>query len=288
MINSRINKILHWMREVEVGSGDLTTESISPYALHTTGRLIAKSDGIFSGREVLESLFEPIGNQLKVNWNVEESSEIKNGSEILSFEGNGAEVLKVRRLIEWIVGRMSGIATATKETVNFLEKHGKRLVAGSKVSPIFEVFDHIAFVTGGGIFKHHGLEDTIYITHNHLLYAGGISDVLARVEEELGDARKSLKIEIEVNNFDQFVEANKHNCDIIHLVSMDDKQIKEVFEKGDPNKKPILHLNVLSDWRDMYADYFFRFCAIEELFRDVKYFKSKLLIVENGGKYEED
>lgn len=276
------------MQEVEIGSGDLTTESISPYALHTTGRLIAKSDGIFSGREILETLFKPTGNQLKIKWNVEEGSEIKNGSEILRFEGNGAEVLKIRRLIEWIVGRMSGIATATKETVNFLGKHGKRLVAGTKVSAIFEVFDRIAFKTGGGIFKHHGLEDTIYITQNHLLYAGGITDVLARVEEELGDVRKALKIEIEVNNFDQFVEANKHNCDIIHLVGLDNKQIKEVFEKGDPNKKPILHLNVLSDWRDMYSDYFFRFCAIEELFRDVKYFKSKLLIEKNRGKDEED
>jgi len=47
MINSRINKILYWMQEIEVGHGDLTTESISPYALHTVGRIIAKSDGLF-------------------------------------------------------------------------------------------------------------------------------------------------------------------------------------------------------------------------------------------------
>lgn len=182
---------------------------------------------------------------------------------------------------------MSGIATATKKTVNFLEKHGKRLITDSKVSPIFEVFDRIAFETGGGIFKRHGLEDTIYITQNHFLYAGGISDVLARVIEEIGDARRALKIEIEVNSFDQLVDADKNNCDIIHLVGLDDKQIKEVFEKGDLNKKPILHLNTLNDWRDGYVNYFFRFCAIEELLRDVKYFGSKLIIGENGGRCEE-
>lgn len=287
MIDPRVKKVLEWMREVEIGSGDLTTESISPYSLHSAGRVIAKSDGIFSGREILEILFEPGGNQLKVNWNVEEGSIIEIGNEIFSFEGNGAEVLKVRRLIEWIIGRMSGIATATKETVNFLEKYGKRLVAGSKVSPIFEVFDRKAFETGGGIFKRHGLEDTIYITQNHFLYAGGITDVLARVIEEIGDARKALKIEIEVNSFDQFVDANKSNCDIIHLVDLDDKKMKEVFEKGDLNKKPVLHLNTLNDWRDKYADYFFRFCAIEELLKDVKYFRNKLVIRRNGDKCEE-
>lgn len=194
------------------------------------GKLIVKESGLFSGREVIDILFEPAVEQLSVDWNVEEGSEIKAGDEIFNFEGSGAEILKVHRLVEWIIGRMSGIATSARCVVEALEKSGKRLIAGSTVSPIFEAFDEIAFTTAGGVFKRHGLSDSIYVTKNHLSYAGGISDIIERVDKELGEVRKTVKIEVEVNSFDEFVIANDQDCEVIHLVGLNEIQIRDVFE----------------------------------------------------------
>ena len=286
MNSKNITRIIDWMKEVEIGEGDLTSECISPYSRFITGTLVSKGEGMFSGREVIESLFKPIGKQLKYNWKMSEGDQLKPSSEIVAFEGNGSEILKVKRLIEWIAGRMSGIATSTKAVADNLKIHGKELVSGRTVSPIFESIDEIAFTTGGGAYKYHGLYDSIYITQDHLTYAGGVAASLNNVIEEVGDARKALRIEIEVNSHEQFIEADDSDCDVVHLVDLSAVEIDSVFKKGNPKKMPVLHLNSMDDWKKEYSDYFFKFCAIESLHKSVNPVESQLVINKKEVKDE--
>lgn len=274
---SQIRTLINWMQSIELGPGDLSTETISSYALHSAGSAIALSDGLFSGREVLEILFEESGRQLNVEWKIRDGDPIKSGDTIFEFNGNGADILKNRRLISWIIGRMSGLTENTRQAVQLLTSNNKILVQGISVVPIFEVLDELAFQSGGGIWSRHGLTDSIYVTQEHIHYVGGIDKCLKKLNQEIGDTRRTLKIEIEVNTPRQFEIINELDYDIIHLVDLSEDDIKTVFEKLNPVKKPILHLAKLDDFKKHYANYFFKYCAIEALHRNIQFLSTKIV-----------
>jgi len=266
---TQVREVLDWMQRIESGSGDLTTETIAPYEFYAEGSFLARDEGLFSGREILEILFESSGKQLEIFWNKQEGESLQKDALIFSFQGNGAAILNNWRLIQWLIGRMSALATAVHQAVEFLKPYGKELVQGVTVNPIFEVFDALAFETGGGIWQRNGLNDSVYITQNHLRYADGIEKVLERVNRELGDIRKKIRIEVEVNNAQQFEQVKEMDIDTIHLVGLSQMDIAVVFEKQNPIKKPILHLKQLTDFQAAYADYFFKYCAIEGLHQKI-------------------
>ena len=270
------------MQSIELGPGDLSTETISPYALHSAGLAVSQSNGIFLGRQVLELLFEYSGKQLNVKWKIRDGDPVKSGDIIFEFNGNGADILKNRRLICWVIGRMSGLTASVREAVQLLTSNNKILVQGVSVVPIFEVLDEMAFEAGGGIWNRHGLTDSIYITQGHIGYAGSIDKCLNKLNQELGDTRRTLKIEVEVNTAEQFEKINELDYDILHLVDLSEADIKQVFEKLNPVKKPILHLAKLKDFKNHYADYFFKYCAIEELHRDIRFLSAKIFFTVNN------
>jgi len=282
MNNSAMSRVLEWMKEIEIGSGDLTTENVSLYPNYIQSELVAIDNGIFSGKEVVEALFSPVEDRVKLHWNLNEGDAIQSQAVLCQIEGNGAEILKVQRLVTWIVARMSGIATATRSAVQFLEKAGKKLAPGANISPIFEVIDRIALETGGCISSKHGLEDAIYVTQNHVKYAGGLEKALNRLEAEIGDIRKKFRFDVEVNTLDQFKEAQKLDCDAIRVVGFSEEEIRQLFEHTDIVKMPILHLNVISDFQPGFREYFFRYCAIEALAGDVHPLKNRLIIQPEG------
>jgi len=273
----KIRNLLNWMQSIELGPGDLSTESISPYALHSEGLIQAQSTGLFCGRNVLELLFEESGKQINIDWKISDGDSIEPGDTIFTFNGKGADILKNRRLIRWIIGRMSGLAGDVQRAVQFLKSNGKELVEGISVVPIFEVLDEIAFETGGGYWVRHGLTDSIYITRAHIHYAGGIDACLRQLNDEIGDVRKTVKIEIEVNTAAQFEQLNELDYDKLHLVNFSEEDIRVVFEKLNPVKKPILHLATLKDFKNAYVDYFFKYCAIEELHRNFSFLDTSLI-----------
>ncbi|HPC36643.1 MAG TPA: hypothetical protein P5268_06390 [Candidatus Marinimicrobia bacterium] len=273
-----VEQILNWMKQIEIGEGDLTTESIALYPFHSSGRLVMSSDALFSGRAIMEKLLESAGEQLQVEWSCNEGDEIPAGATIFNFNGNGAEILKIRRLLEWLAGSLSGLATATHETVKFLGSHNKKLVAGNSVSPIFEEFEKLAFTTGGGEMSNIGISERMYLTRNHFIYVGKPpAEIMTALSDELGSARKKVKIEVEVNDPFQFEEINQLDCDVIHLVDFNEDQLRTVFENLNPSHKTVVHLLTLSDYRPEYDNYFFKYVAIEALHRTRHYLPARLI-----------
>lgn len=265
---------------MEIGEGDLTTESVAPYPFHIKSELIARSDGILCGSEIVRLMFEPWQDQMQIENRVQEGESFRAGDVIMEIRGNGAEILRRRRLIGWLIGRLSGLLQSVQDTAEFLEKYGKRLVQGVTIDPVLEPLNKIAFQAGGGEWQRSGLYDSVYLTAAHIRYGGGIRKTLDTLNGELGPARKSLKIEVEINSFEQFKEINELDYDVLHLVRVSQAEIGRIFKQGNPIKKPILHLQTVDEFRQEYADYFFRYCAIEDLHRQPPYIATELIVNE--------
>jgi len=264
-----LNKIIGWLQDAEIGEGDLTTESVTPYALHCTAELIARCEGLFAGRSALAALFATMGERVRVEWMAEDGDKIAPDAAVCRLIGAGGEILKNRRLMEWLAGRLSAIATTTRAAVTFLEPHGKKLVAGRYVTPLFESLDKLAFEAGGGEWPHVGLQDSIYLSAAHFAYGGQPEKVIAQVIEELGVVRKKIKIEVEVNTPAELEAIQNLDCDTIHLLHLTAAQIRAIFEKGDLIRKPVLHLDSLAEFDPTYAAYFFRYIAIENILQNI-------------------
>jgi len=274
--NEKIITILDKMIESEVNSGDITTESISLYPLHATGQLISKQDGFFFGKHIINYFFEKPDNQLKITWNIEDGQKIKDGTKIFEFIGNGANILKLRNLLIWISGRLSAIITETTKATELLNQYGKILLSGHNLTPLYSSIDLLAFENGGGKVSYKGLSENILIFPEYANYTGNMQLSVDQINEELGRSRGTLRIEVIANNFDQFMEYQKMDIDTIHLQDCDKSQIKKIFTEGNPNKKPILHLKNISDWKEEYEKYFFKFCIFDDLLSQVKNLKTDL------------
>lgn len=270
LTEENLESFLKAIEKVEIGEGDLTTEVVAPYPRFGIGAVTSKSEGFFSGREIIETLVESSAKGVDLTWHVKDGERIKENDVIFSFEGKISDVLSRRRIIEYILGRASAIATDTRGIVDRLESAGKKLVSPSKVVPGYEVIDNYAFRIGGGIVRAEGLKDSIYITPEHVIYGGGIEQVVRHVLEEIGIARKKIKIEVEVASFEDFRKVNELDVDMIHIsAGVAKEDILRIFAEGNPKKKPVLHLRSISDWDHEFERLFLVYICVENIFTEI-------------------
>jgi nicotinate-nucleotide pyrophosphorylase (carboxylating) len=130
--------------------------------------------------------------------------------------------------------RMSGIATHTKRLTDIIKGTGTRLLDTRKTTPGIRALEKYAVKVGGGENHRFGLYDMIMLKDNHIDYAGGISNAIDKVQEYLKKNDKSLKIEIEVRNFQELEEVlNKGGIDRIMLDNFAVEDLKKAVLKID-------------------------------------------------------
>jgi nicotinate-nucleotide pyrophosphorylase (carboxylating) len=98
---------------------------------------------------------------------------------------------------------MSGIATKTRKMVESIKGLSTILLDTRKTTPNFRLLEKMAVEIGGGKNHRFGLYDMIMIKDNHVDFAGGIENAINNVKKYLQENNKTLKIEIEVRNFDE-------------------------------------------------------------------------------------
>lgn len=93
-----------------------------------------------------------------------------------------------------------------------------------KSLPAFRKLDKYAVRCGGARNHRMSLSDSVLIKDNHITASGGIAKAVARVRSKIGH---TPKIEVEVKNKAEILEALKAKADIIMLDNMTPAQVKE-------------------------------------------------------------
>jgi nicotinate-nucleotide pyrophosphorylase (carboxylating) len=151
---------------------------------------------------------------------------------------------------------MSGIATATNEAVKALNSDHTRVCDTRKTMPGLRMFDKYAVRCGGGYNHRFGLHDGVMIKDNHITFAGGIKEAVAKVRSQAGHM---VKIEVETESKEQVLEAIEAGADIIMF---DNRSPEEVSEYVKLVPKSIiteisggLTLETIGNYRDTKVDY---------------------------------
>jgi nicotinate-nucleotide pyrophosphorylase (carboxylating) len=116
-----------------------------------------------------------------------------------------------------IMQRMSGIATTTARYQACLDGLHTKVLDTRKTTPGMRILEKMAVKIGGGANHRIGLFDMILIKDNHVDFAGGITAAVNRAKDWCKQQGKDLRIEVEVRNTPEILEALSAGVDRIML-----------------------------------------------------------------------
>ena len=215
-----IEDLLRFIRE-DAPWGDVTSETVVP---DVTCRAIvrAKSQGVVAGLSEARRLFEHFG--VTVRERSADGRAVAPGTVLLDLDGPARAILLVERTALNIIGRMSGIATRTREAVEAVRAVSPdvRVAATRKTAPGLRVLDKKAVILGGGDPHRYTLSDMVLIKDNHLALTP-LAEAIRRAKEE------SLYrvVEVEVETVEDAVTAAGAGADIVLLDNMTPDTVRE-------------------------------------------------------------
>ena len=208
----------------DIGYGDITTNALIDSKQEAEGRVVCQESAIVAGIEEALFLLELTGCQGTAK--ARDGERVKAGTMILSALGPARALLGVERTLLNLLAHMSGVATATVDLVSIAnrESRGKvRIACTRKTLPGLRYFEKRAVKLGGGDMHRLRLDDAVLIKDNHLELAGSVGECVRKAKENVSFTKK---VEVEVTNTDQAVEAAKAGADIILLDNMTPKEVE--------------------------------------------------------------
>lgn len=208
----------------DIGTGDLTTNSIVPADAVSTGYIIAKENGTLAGMPVVEEVFRCLDPALQFRARACDGEFVERGRVLAEVSGNARAILTGERLALNFLQRLTGIATKTAHLVKLVAGTRSRIIDTRKTTPGLRMLEKYAVRVGGGHNHRFGLYDAVLIKDNHIKIAGGITKA---VEAARRASPHTAKIEVEVESLAQLREALEVRADIIMLDNMAVEMMRE-------------------------------------------------------------
>lgn len=191
----------------DMGDGDHTSLATIPSHAKGRAKLLVKEQGILAGVQIARKVFSAVDRAIDFHPVLEDGTPVKVGDVAFTLEGPSVSLLGAERTVLNFMQRMSGIATTTNRLVKLLDGLNTRLLDTRKTTPLMRPLEKMAVKIGGGENHRFGLYDMILIKDNHVDFAGGVKEAIESARRYLTQKGKSLKIEIEVRNFEELDEA---------------------------------------------------------------------------------
>lgn len=208
------------------GFGDITSNAVVEEGKILNAYIISKDEGILAGIDIIRELFEEHG--VDVEFCLSDGAEISKGDLLISLKGDARTILLLERTALNLVMRMSGVASAAREYVDFVGDYDVRIAGTRKTSPAIAKFDKYALRVGGADTHRFGLDDMVLIKDNHIAACGTPLETLLKAKE---NTSFSKKIEIEVETLDDAVDCVRNGADIVMLDNMSGAEVKEVIDE---------------------------------------------------------
>lgn len=210
----------------DVGSGDVTTNSTVPAGAKAKVQIVAKQAGVVAGLNVAEMVFRQLDHEIVFESQANDGDEVSPGQVLAEVSGSGRALLTGERTALNFLGRMSGIATSTRQFVDAVKGTGAVILDTRKTAPGLRVTDKLAVKLGGGQNHRHGLFDLVMIKDNHIDFAGSLTEAVRRVR----DSGTNLEIEVEARSIQEVREALSMKVERILLDNMTPEVMSEAVK----------------------------------------------------------
>ena len=225
--NILINKIIEQALLEDIGTGDITSESIVPSDLKAKGIIKTSEEGVVAGLNITSLVFKKLDSEIIFQEKIKDGTKVARSKVLAEITGSARTILKGERVALNFLQRMSGIATITSKFCQEVEDFPVRIVDTRKTTPGLRILEKYAVSMGGGHNHRFGLYDAVLIKDNHITVAGGISPAVDSVRKQISH---TVKIEVEVENLSQLQDALRVKADIIMLDNMDLDTMEEAVK----------------------------------------------------------
>ena len=229
----RIKDIVKEVLKEDTGRRDITTELTVPADKTAAAMILVNEDCVVCGLEVAKLVFKTADKKIKFRPLTGDGRYVKKGKILARIEGRARSILTAERVALNFLMLLSGIATKTKKFVDAIKPYKVKILDTRKTTPGLRELQKYAVRAGGGYNHRMSLDKMVLIKDNHLKAASykrsavSLKKIIKQIRNRL-PAR--TKIEIEVRNLGEFVEALKAKPDIIMLDNMSINEIKKAVQ----------------------------------------------------------
>ncbi|MFH1397937.1 MAG: carboxylating nicotinate-nucleotide diphosphorylase [Candidatus Omnitrophota bacterium] len=218
----KIESIVKQALVEDIGKGDITTQLTIPKDKLIKGTVLAKEDCVVCGLDIMEAAFKTVDKNIKFSPQAKEGHKVKKGKAIALVEGKAQNILSAERVGLNLLSLLSSVATKTREYVDRIEPSKVKISDTRKTIPGLRDLQKYAVRVGGGHNHRMSLDEMVLIKDNHIKVTEGYS--------KLPIVPKGFKIEVEVQNLEEFKHALKFKPDFIMLDNMDIADMKKAVE----------------------------------------------------------
>ncbi len=188
-------------------AGDHSSAACLDPEVQGLGKLMAKENLIFAGRDVAESVLRAVNPRLRATWMVKDGQRMVPGEVAAEVRGSLPDLLGAERTLLNYVQRLSGVATQSHRYASLIADLPCQLLDTRKTTPNWRMLEKWAVQAGGGSNHRIGLHDMIMLKDNHIDLAGGITAAVERCEHYLAAKELNLAIEVECRSLADVNEA---------------------------------------------------------------------------------
>ena len=242
-ITERIKQLIRAAVEEDLGSaGDITSATMKP-GERAEARLVARQAGVISGLDLVSDICaafeERLSDAAQFTASAIDGDMVESGSEVGVLRASRSGALTIERTMLNFLGRMSGVATLTRQFVDAAHAANPDVLVMDtrKTIPGWRELDKYAVRCGGGTNHRDGLHDAILIKDNHLAgvpterLASTLFDMLNRIDEL---PVKPKFVEVEVDHLTQFEQVCRVlGVDIILLDNFSGEDLRRAVDMRD-------------------------------------------------------
>ncbi len=214
---------------------DWTTVALVPPDRTGKADIVARQAGIVAGLPAVSLAIEEFAARLHVDAAVAEMQSVPAGTRLATIHGNVRDLLTCERVVLNLLGRLMGIATATRQFVDRAAGTRCQVYDTRKTTPGWRRLEKYAVRCGGGHNHRTGLYDAILIKDNHLAQFAGPDRSPATAAAAVRRARDFLReiggpeptiVEVEVDSLEQLAAVLAERPDIVLLDNMSVVQLR--------------------------------------------------------------
>jgi nicotinate-nucleotide pyrophosphorylase (carboxylating) len=222
-------RAVEWFAEDLGHECDWTSVGLIDRSARSELDVVARRPGVIAGLAAAGVVAGVADAGLEWRPLVADAAVVEAGARVAVLAGATRSVLAAERVVLNLLGRMSGVATATRRLVDAVAGTRCRVYDTRKTVPGWRLLDKYAVRMGGGWNHRMGLYDAILIKDNHLaaLAAAGISPAAAVqrarrfVAETFPPSRAdAMVVEIEIDAVESLQPVLEAGPDIVLLDNM--------------------------------------------------------------------
>jgi len=220
-------------------SGDLTANLLIPEQASGSLVMRARDNGVIAGLQAAALTYALVDPEMTFTPQIEDGALVKADDIIVKIKGSSRSLLSAERVALNFLGRLSGVASLTRQYVEQVKGTNVRIAATRKTTPGLRALEKQAVLAGGGFAHRESLAAAIMVKDNHIVLAGGVDAALSKLKSR---ADHMTRISVEVDTLEQLRTVLTYEPDVILLDNMGSEKLREAVNLVSTSKhrRPIL------------------------------------------------